>query len=120
MQRVAYNDKMSRFETDLLDIPRGSVSSEEESIGHGVGGFFTALIKGGLGGARNNTNDVSTEQVPGREQFKHIIFGPQLWSGYDEGYFPFVRDAIDAGNWTLAQLQVNKAARILTEAAEKL
>jgi N-acetylated-alpha-linked acidic dipeptidase len=120
MQRIAFNDKMTRFETDLLDIPRGS---EEESIGHGVGGFFTALIKGGLssGIKGNKTNDVSsTEQVPGREQFKHVIFGPQLWSGYEEGYFPFVRDAIEAGNWTAAQLQVEKTARILREAAERL
>jgi N-acetylated-alpha-linked acidic dipeptidase len=58
--------------------------------------------------------------IPGREQFKHIVFGPQLWSGYDEAYFPFIRDAIDAGNWTAAQLQVHKTARILAAACEKL
>ncbi|KAL9113183.1 MAG: hypothetical protein Q9187_007655 [Circinaria calcarea] len=58
--------------------------------------------------------------LPGREQFKHVIFAPQAWSGYDEAYFPGIRDAIDEGNWSLAQQQVEKVARILTEASVKL
>ncbi|KAK5149408.1 hypothetical protein LTR04_007091 [Oleoguttula sp. CCFEE 6159] len=58
--------------------------------------------------------------VPGREQFKHILFGPQAWSGYDEAYFPAIRDAVDAKNWPAAQAQLDKAARILTKASEKL
>jgi len=60
------------------------------------------------------------DQIPGREQFKHVIFGPQLWSGYDEAYFPAVRDAIDVGNWTAAQIQLNKAAGLLKRASETL
>ncbi|KAI9821368.1 MAG: hypothetical protein M1832_003374 [Thelocarpon impressellum] len=58
--------------------------------------------------------------IPGREQFKHVLFGPQAWSGYDEAYFPAVRDAMHAGNWTLAQQQVDKAADILQKASRKL
>jgi Transferrin receptor-like dimerisation domain/Peptidase family M28/PA domain len=58
--------------------------------------------------------------LPNRTQFKHIIFAPQAWSGYDEAYFPGVRDAVDEGNWALAQVQVEKAARILKKAAIKL
>ena len=27
-------------------------------------------------------------QLPGREQFAHVIFAPQAWSGYEETYFP--------------------------------
>jgi N-acetylated-alpha-linked acidic dipeptidase len=120
--RKAYNDKMSHFETMLLDIPHSSMHGESDGEEHGVSGFFTALIKGGLG-AKNKTNtDIpsSNEQIPGRQQFKHIIFGPQLWSGYEPGFFPFVRDAIEASNWTLAQIQVDKAAGILKRAAERL
>jgi hypothetical protein len=59
-------------------------------------------------------------QIPGREQFKHVIFGPQLWSGHNEAYFPAVRDAIDVGNWTAAQAQLNKAAWLLKQASEML
>ena len=59
-------------------------------------------------------------QVPGRTQFKHIIFGPQLWSGYDEAYWPAVRDALEVKDAKGAQEQADKAARILKRAAERL
>ena len=58
--------------------------------------------------------------LPNRTQFKHVIFAPQAWSGYDEAFFPGVRDAVDEGNWDLAQVQVEKVARILKSAAEAL
>ncbi|KAL8726701.1 MAG: hypothetical protein Q9166_006569 [cf. Caloplaca sp. 2 TL-2023] len=58
--------------------------------------------------------------LPGREQFKHIIFAPQLWDTYGTAYFPGVRDAVDEGKWELAQKQVEKTAWILGRAAGKL
>lgn len=58
--------------------------------------------------------------VPGRTQFKHVIFGPQAWSGYDEAYFPGVRDALDVGDWTAAQTQLDIAAKVLRHAVDKL
>ncbi|KAG9235128.1 hypothetical protein BJ875DRAFT_282109 [Amylocarpus encephaloides] len=58
--------------------------------------------------------------IPNRTQFKHVVFGPQLWSGYDEAYFPAIRDAVEAGDWALAQQQVEKAAAILSRASSKL
>jgi hypothetical protein len=123
--RKAYNNKMSHFETMLLDVPHSSMhggGSADDGEEHGVSGFFTALIHGGLAGAKNKTSaDVQTiEQIPERSQFKHVIFGPQKWSGYEPGFFPFVRDAVEAGNWTLAQTQVDNAAAILKRAAERL
>ncbi|KAI9673167.1 MAG: hypothetical protein M1817_003029 [Caeruleum heppii] len=83
IHRMGHNNRMSNFETHLLDLEEG----------------------GGL---------------PGREQFKHVIFAPQAWSGYDEAYFPGVRDALDEGNRTLAQQQLDKAAAILEKASLKL
>ncbi|TAQ87017.1 hypothetical protein B7494_g4647 [Chlorociboria aeruginascens] len=58
--------------------------------------------------------------IPNRTQFKHVIFGPQLWSGYDEAFFPAVRDAVEAGDWDLAKQQLDKAARIIMKASKKL
>ncbi|KAF2672762.1 putative glutamate carboxypeptidase Tre2 [Microthyrium microscopicum] len=87
-QRRDHNNRLSNFETDLLDIPRD--------------------------------NNKGPHGIPGRDQFKHVVFGPELWSGYDESNFPFIRDAIDASNWTLAQEQVEKTARIIASASEKL
>ncbi|KAE9984673.1 hypothetical protein BLS_001668 [Venturia inaequalis] len=122
--RRAYNNKKTHFETMLLDIPHASMhggngGDEEE---HGVSGFLTALIHGGLGAHKNITANGADVDVQGleRSQFKHIIFGPQKWSGYEPGFFPFVRDAIEVGNWTEAQRQVDRAAGILTKAAERL
>ena len=59
-------------------------------------------------------------QLPGREQFKHIIFAPQAWNGYDAQYFPSIRDAIEAEDWVLAQQQVVRVADKLSYASRKL
>ncbi|OXV05410.1 hypothetical protein Egran_06821 [Elaphomyces granulatus] len=58
--------------------------------------------------------------VPNRTQFKHIIFAPQAWSGYDEAYFPAIRDAIDSANWTETQRWIDRVAGILINASMKL
>ncbi|ETI25465.1 hypothetical protein G647_02238 [Cladophialophora carrionii CBS 160.54] len=55
-----------------------------------------------------------------RTQFKHVVFAPQLWSGYDDATFPGVRDMIDVGNWDGAQEQVNMIASIIKDAATTL
>ncbi|EXJ53465.1 uncharacterized protein A1O5_13333 [Cladophialophora psammophila CBS 110553] len=81
--RLEHNNRLTHFESDLLDLGEG-------------------------GGLVNRT------------QFKHVIFAPQLWSGYDDATFPGVRDAIDTGNWEAAQEEVEKVARILEQAAGKL
>jgi hypothetical protein len=44
----------------------------------------------------------------------------QAWSGYDPGYFPGIRDAVDDSNWTLAQSQVEKVSNIIQKASHKL
>lgn len=55
-----------------------------------------------------------------RTQFKHVIFAPQKWSGYDEAFFPSIRDAIDVGDLRDAQFQVQKVADIIQNAALRL
>lgn len=65
-------------------------------------------------------DDKGPHGVPGREQFKHVVFGPQAWSGYDTAYFPAVRDAVEKGDWKAAQEWVVKIAGIIGKAAEKL
>ncbi|KAI0406838.1 Zn-dependent exopeptidase [Xylaria palmicola] len=58
--------------------------------------------------------------IPNRTQFKHVVFGPQLWSEYDEAYFPAIMDAVEAEDWPLAQSIVDKTAKIIDKAATKL
>lgn len=59
-------------------------------------------------------------QVPNRTQFKHVVFGPQLWSGYDEAFFPAIRDTVEAGEWDQARRITAKTAAILRNAATVL
>lgn len=82
-RRCEYNDRMAKFDTNLLDLEMG-------------------------GG------------IPNRTQFKHIIFGPQLWSSSNEAHFPAIRDAVIAGDWALANKMVEKAAKIINIAAANL
>ncbi|KAK5106470.1 hypothetical protein LTS08_000589 [Lithohypha guttulata] len=55
-----------------------------------------------------------------RTQFKHVIFGPQKWSGYDEAFFPGVRDWAEVGDMQKAQEEVQKVADIIISAAAQL
>ncbi|KAI0967040.1 Zn-dependent exopeptidase [Xylaria arbuscula] len=83
LRRLEYNNRMSMFETDLLDLEP-------------------------LGG------------IPNRTQFKHVIFGPQLWNEFEEAYFPAIRDVIETEDWPLAQSIINKTAKIINLAATTL
>lgn len=55
--------------------------------------------------------------IPNRTQFKHVVFGPQLWSGYDEAFFPAIRDTIESGELELAKRIIAKTAAIIRQAA---
>ncbi|KAG8626363.1 hypothetical protein KVT40_005308 [Elsinoe batatas] len=91
IRRMEHNDRLQAFETDLLDLPGMFEGDEKEQHG-----------------------------VPGREQYKHIIFGPHAWSESSESYFPSVRDAMDAQDDSAVQFHVDKAARIIERAAQRL
>ena len=95
-------------------------------IVYGQGGFESNVMA--IERINHNTRKADFETnlldvdggLPGREQYKHVIFAPALWSGYDAAFFPGVRDAIDDGDWKLAQLQLQKAADRLLYASKKL
>ncbi|KAK7932165.1 glutamate synthase [Apiospora marii] len=69
--------------------------------------FETALLDLEYGGG-----------IPNRTQFVHVVYGPQLWSGYDEAYFPAIRDAVESGDMQLAQEITDKTGKIISEAAK--
>ncbi|PKS06764.1 hypothetical protein jhhlp_006838 [Lomentospora prolificans] len=79
-KRRDYNDRMSRFETALLD-----------QVG-----------------------------IPGRNQFKHAVFGPSRWDDTTKSQFPSIRSLIEDGKWTEANVLVGQTAGILIRAAEQL
>lgn len=107
MKRLDYNDKLAHFETDLLDLP-------QRKKGKGKG----------KGGKKGGKKDKGQHGLPGREQFKHVIFGPQAWGGDGGGdgpvAFPGVRDAMEDGDWALAEELVERAAGVIRRAGERL
>ncbi|KJR84941.1 uncharacterized protein SPSK_08441 [Sporothrix schenckii 1099-18] len=58
--------------------------------------------------------------IPNRTQFKHVVFGPRLWSSYDGDLFPAVRDLVEAGEWDQANKTIAKIAQIFQTAAAHL
>jgi hypothetical protein len=90
-RRLDYNDRLTNFEADLLDIPRSHEKQEKREYG-----------------------------IPGRTQFKHVVFGPKAWSGYEEAYFPAVRDMLGRRDWEGAQRMVEVAATRIRVAGENL
>ncbi|KAI1467510.1 Zn-dependent exopeptidase [Daldinia caldariorum] len=108
--------EFEKWETDWQQSVVSSNGWEPVGLGQRRGdynsrmaNFETGLLDLELGGG-----------IPNRTQFKHVIFGPQLWSGYDEAYFPAIRDAVNAEDWPLVQKIIDKTARIITDAAKAL
>ncbi|KAJ2901979.1 Peptidase M28 [Zalerion maritima] len=58
--------------------------------------------------------------LPNRTQYKHVVYGPQKWGAYEEAFFPGIRDAIEDGDWKLANEMVEKTAGIMVDAADVL
>lgn len=102
LQRIGHNTRMANFETLLLDLGEGGGVSAKSRF-YFTTGFLTMVF-----------------QVPNRTQFKHVLFAPQMWSGYDEAFFPAIRDSIDSGNWTKTQFYIDRVADIVTRASVAL
>lgn len=115
--RMSHNNRMANFETHLLDLEKGGGVSFSCSLDPP---FRAAQPLQPSPSSRFVYPLTLSPQLPGREQFKHILFAPQKWSGYDEAFFPSVRDAVDEGDWVAAQAAVDKCARILSKASHKL
>ncbi|KAK1749534.1 hypothetical protein QBC47DRAFT_151719 [Echria macrotheca] len=70
--------------------------------------------------ARFETDLLDEAGIPNRTQFKHVVFGPQLESSYDEEYFPSIRDTIRADEWEAAGILVERVANIIKNAGRRL
>ncbi len=86
--------------------------------------------------ARNDLNRLLIESerkltnedgLPGRPWFKHEIYAPGQYTGYEAKTIPGVREALEAKKWKLAEEQVGVAAKtlqaeaaLITEAAAAL
>ncbi|KAJ4514588.1 hypothetical protein HRR78_005901 [Exophiala dermatitidis] len=60
---------------------------------------------------------VSQGGLPTREFYKHVVFAPGVDTGYAPTTWPGITEAVDAGNYTLANTWVQKSARAVEVAA---
>jgi N-acetylated-alpha-linked acidic dipeptidase len=58
--------------------------------------------------------------LPGREWFKHMVFAPGLWLGYQGVIFPGVLEALDDGDLEGAKIWVERIAEAINDVAESL
>ncbi|KAK5108965.1 hypothetical protein LTR62_007680 [Meristemomyces frigidus] len=86
-RRIEYNNRLARFETELLDL-------------------------------QDNAQCPNGGGIPGRCQYKHVVFGPSRDGS--SGLFPFVRDAMEDGEWEKAGVWVERAAGRVGEAGRRL
>ena len=63
---------------------------------------------------------ISQGGLPGRDFYQHQIFAPGIDSGYAAVIYPGVTEAVAAGNFTLARIYVDRAARAILAAADTL
>ncbi|KAF2761166.1 Zn-dependent exopeptidase [Pseudovirgaria hyperparasitica] len=88
--RWGHNSRAIAFESHLLDWPWDA--KPVDGVGYGI---------------------------PGREQYKHVLFGPSTIDG--EGVtFPFIRDALEVRDWKLAMKMMLKTRDIISRASETL
>ena len=60
---------------------------------------------------------LSDEGLPGRPWFRHQIYAPGFYTGYGVKTIPAVREAIEQGQWNIAEQQIMKVAKVLENEA---
>jgi N-acetylated-alpha-linked acidic dipeptidase len=60
---------------------------------------------------------VSPAGLPGRPWYRHLIYAPGVYTGYDVKVFPGAREAIDQKKWQEADAEIARVARALDDEA---
>jgi N-acetylated-alpha-linked acidic dipeptidase len=55
----------------------------------------------------------SPEGLPGRPWFRHMVYAPGFYAGYDVRTIPGVREALEQKKWQLAESEIARVARTL-------
>ncbi len=62
----------------------------------------------------------STEGLPGREWYRHQLYAPGLYTGYEAKTMPGVREAVEAQHWEEANQQSRRVAQAIQSLAVQL
>jgi N-acetylated-alpha-linked acidic dipeptidase len=69
---------------------------------------------------RNTERAFLIDGLPGRPWYKHAIYAPGEYTGYAAVVIPGVNEAIDKGDLTLTEEQLNVLTNAINKAAETL
>jgi len=100
-KRAEYNSRLARFESDLLDPV-------------GVSHILT------LPPWEHSKLTLSSPQIFGRSQYKHVMMAPSPESSYLSENFPSIREAINSGDWARAHDTIERVSAIMKKAAAHL
>jgi N-acetylated-alpha-linked acidic dipeptidase len=70
--------------------------------------------------ARVEQELLNPEGLVGRPWYKHTVYAPGRYAGYDVAYLPGVREATDRGDWETARREADALAAALRRAAARL
>jgi len=57
--------------------------------------------------------------LPGRPIYKHVVYAPGIWRGYEGLTFPSIREAITCHRWQEAREQIKEITYLLNKATSK-
>lgn len=58
--------------------------------------------------------------LPGREWYRHQVYAPGLYTGYDAKTLPGIREAVEGQRWLEANQQARRAARVVRALSEQV
>ncbi|HEY1448967.1 MAG TPA: transferrin receptor-like dimerization domain-containing protein [Caulobacteraceae bacterium] len=62
----------------------------------------------------------SSDGLPGRPWYRHLVYAPGVLTGYGAKTLPGVREAIEGGHWDLARDYIGRTAAALNAASAKI
>jgi N-acetylated-alpha-linked acidic dipeptidase len=60
------------------------------------------------------------EGLPGRSWYKHQIYAPGVYTGYEAKAIPAVREAMEQKQWNVAEQAIASAAKALQDEAAQV
>jgi N-acetylated-alpha-linked acidic dipeptidase len=104
LSQLARLDTAARAYNDALS--RGWVSSDPRKLNESLeAAERSLLLAGGL---------------PGRPWYKHPVYAPGVYTGYDAKTLPGVREAVEARAWEEANQQARRLAQSLRALASQV
>jgi N-acetylated-alpha-linked acidic dipeptidase len=98
----AYDEQLSLWQRRAANVPPERLAKLNETLQHAE---QTLLLDGGL---------------PGRDWYRHQIYAPGLYTGYDAKTLPGIREAVEAQHWNEANQQARRAARAVRALDEQV